>query len=73
VLDMEFLTQLLNILIFERCPIVRDDGLGNTIVENKVVQDEHVNLFSCDVGHKDCLNPLTEIFSGCDNELVSIR
>jgi len=46
--------------------------LENTVSIDEAVQDELGYLFSSVVGHGDCFDPLCEIFSGDDNELMAI-
>lgn len=72
-LDMKFVTKLMNILIFERVTIIRDNRWRDNVATNDVVKDKISDLLSCDVGKGYGFNLVCVVLSGGDNKLVSIR
>lgn len=70
--NMETITKLMNILVFERTPIIYDNGKGNIIVENDIIKDKSCNLLSGDLGERNDFNQFCKIFFGCDNEFMAI-
>jgi hypothetical protein len=46
---MELFTKFINILIFERSPIISDDRIGDSISANDIIQDEKRDLFTVTV------------------------
>lgn len=72
VMDMESITNLINILILEGTPIVCNDRKGNTIVANDIIEDENYHFLTGDLSERYDLNPIFEILCGCNNEFISI-
>lgn len=71
-LDLNYLTKFLHILIFEGAPIISYDGDGNAIATNNVIPDKRSNLFPCDLSERWHFNSLCEIFYVCQDELMSV-
>lgn len=62
-----------SIMVFKGTPIICHDAHQDSISTNNVIQNEFFYMFASSVGHRDCLDPLCKIFSGNDNEVLSIR
>lgn len=48
-LDVKLITKFMNVLIFERTPIIHDNGQGNAIQENNVIKDKCGYFFTSDM------------------------
>lgn len=71
-MDMESIRKLTNILIFESTPIVCENGKGNIVSTNNIIESKGCNLFFSNLGERNDLNPLHEIFCSCNDEFVAI-
>lgn len=63
VLDMDFFTKFMGILILKRATVIYNDGLQDTIATYDVIQDELGYLLSSNVGHQDDFNPFCKVFN----------
>lgn len=70
VLNVELIIEFLNILIFERLPIIYDDGNGDTLPIYNAIKDKHGKMLVDDLCKGNNLNPLCEVFNGSDDEFV---
>jgi hypothetical protein len=64
VLDMEFFTKLMDILIFKMATIVSDNGLRDTIVTYDVIQDDFGYLITINIGQWDSFDPFGKVLVG---------
>lgn len=60
-MDTQFVTKLLEFLIIELFPIIRDEGMRNPIVTYNVFEEEVLELFGGDRGQWLCFDPLGEV------------
>lgn len=72
VLDMEFLVELADFLVFKWEAIIYDYGLKDSIPTNDVVKDELRNLYASNVGHRNSFNPLGKVFGHNNDEFMTI-
>lgn len=70
--NMEAVTKLTNILIFERTPVIGDDGDRNIVSTNDIVENECSNFFSSDLCKRLEFDPFCEILCGSDDEFMTI-
>lgn len=72
-LDVEFLVEFFDILVFKLSAIICNNNFWNAISIDQVVQDEFGYLLTSGKSKRDSLYPLGEILSGGDNEFMSVR